>query len=108
MHAKHYYTQVSLHIMCVLTCDGSMLRLAYGGKVAKEVASIESFPCPTQSHEDERLVVAGHHHVAVGLLPGCKDVGRHVLSSTTPEHINHLREGGGEGEGEQKEGVEEE
>ena len=87
-----------LYYVCALTCDRPVLRLAYGGEVAKEVACIEGFSCPTQSHEDERLVIAGYHHVAVGLLPGCKDVGRHVLSSTTSEHINHLREGeGGEG-----------
>ncbi len=83
--------------MTELTGDWSELVLADGGQVAQEVASIEGLPRPTEPHENEGLVVLGHHHVTVGLLSHGKDVRGHVLPSAASEHLNYLV-GGREGE----------
>ena len=73
-----------------------MLSLANGGQVAEEVASVEGLPGARETHENEGLVAASCHHVPIGLLASCKDVWRHVLSSTASEHVYHLQKEGEE------------
>ena len=74
-----------------LTCDRAMVRLPYGGEIAQEVARVEGLARPREAHEDEGLVLPGHHHVPVCLLGHGKDVGGHVLSSAASKHVDHLK-----------------
>ena len=76
-----------------------MFWLADGSEVAEQVASIEGLARTRQSHENEGLVLPGHHHVPIRLLAHGKDVRGHVLTSAPTEHVNHLAGEGGEGRG---------
>ena len=88
------YVNLSLHSAASthpLTSDWSKLWLANGGQISQQVASIEGLSGAGEPHEDEGLVLPCDHHVPVGLLTHCKDVRGHVLSTTTSEHVYHLR-----------------
>ena len=67
-----------------------MVRLADSGEISEEIASVEGLARPRQSHEDQRLVLSGHHHVPVRLLAHCEDVRGNVFSTTASEHVYYL------------------